>query len=135
MKNRICKHISADGKQCGGFAMNGSDFCFFHDPATADARREAGRKGGSRSKIASTKVLPEDTPDIKIESIKDIETLIAATISQVRRGDLAPSVSNAVCQLINAWTKILEIGELEERMRRLEAAVETDSAKQFRRVG
>ena len=124
MKNLTCAHILENGNKCGAFAMNGSEFCFFHDPTKAEERRIAGQKGGKRSRIPSTKVLPEDTPDVKIKTIGDVEELISETISQVRRGDLAPNVSNAITQLVNSWIKIREIGEMEERMRRLEEAVE-----------
>lgn len=135
MKNPNCAHVFDDGRRCGSPAMNGSTFCFFHDPEKAEERRRAGQKGGKRSRIPSTKVLPEDTPDVKLGAISDVEALISETISQVRRGDVAPNVSNAITQLINAWTKIREIGELEDRMRLLEDAVESDSAKRYRNVG
>ncbi len=135
MKNPMCEHNHEDGRRCGSPAMNGSKFCFFHDPAKAEERKRAGQKGGKRSRIPSTKVLPEDTPDVQLGTVRDVEGLISMTISQVRRGDLAPNVSNAITQLLNSWIKIREIGEIEDRMRRLEDTVDKDSRQPYGRVG
>ena len=127
MNAKQCKHMMPNGKQCGGWAIKGSVFCLWHDPEKASLRSAAGKKGGSRSKIASVTVLPDDTPDIEIKSAEDVENLIGTTISQVRRGDIAPNVSNAVTQLLNAWIKIREAGSIEERLKKLEKALESDS--------
>ena len=47
MENHVnqCTHLKPDGTRCRAVALKGSDLCFYHNPATADAHREAVRKG------------------------------------------------------------------------------------------
>ncbi len=47
MQNRVnqCAHIKDDGSRCRAIALKGSNLCFYHNPASADAHREATRKG------------------------------------------------------------------------------------------
>ncbi|MEE9441349.1 MAG: hypothetical protein V3V99_01625 [candidate division Zixibacteria bacterium] len=129
MKNPKCNHIKEDGNQCGAFAIGGRPYCWYHDPDLAEERSRVGRIGGKKSKIASTKVLTEDTPDVLITSAQDIEALISVTISQVRRGDIAPNVSNAITLLINSWIKIREVCDIEDRLKRLEESSDNDSTQ------
>ncbi len=125
MKVGLCKHVHPDGRHCGTPAMSGGEFCFWHDPAKAQARSDAGRKGGRKSKIASTKVLPENTPDVKVACPDDLRRLLGDTISQVRRGDMAPAVANSVGILVGHLLRVLEVGDFETRLRRIEEALES----------
>jgi hypothetical protein len=127
MRIGTCTHIHPDGRRCGTSAITGSKFCFWHDPAKAKARSDAGRKGGRKSKIASVKVLPEETPDVKVKCPDDLRQLLVDTISQVRRGDMAPAVANSVAILTGHLLKVMEVGEFETRLRRVEDALETQS--------
>ena len=47
---RLCKATRADGQPCGMPPMVDSDFCWAHDPASAEAAAEARRLGGLRRK-------------------------------------------------------------------------------------
>ena len=40
-----CTHVKPDGTRCRAVALKGADLCFYHNPATAEAHREAVRKG------------------------------------------------------------------------------------------
>ena len=50
-------------------AMDGSSYCFFHDPATETARKAAQRQGGKANGPA---ILPADTADVPLHSGKDV---------------------------------------------------------------
>jgi hypothetical protein len=43
-----CSTIKANGQRCGGRAIDGSQWCWNHDPAYAEARRRNATKGGKR---------------------------------------------------------------------------------------
>ncbi|MBN2226833.1 MAG: hypothetical protein JW763_05670 [candidate division Zixibacteria bacterium] len=101
--------------------MTGKDFCFFHNPETADQVKAAGRIGGKNSR--DPRNLPADTPDIKIESSDDIMRLLGETISQVRRGQINPKIANSIGYLVSVILKTREQGEFEERIKQLEEMV------------
>lgn len=118
---RPCQARTPDGAGCQAAALQGSDFCFFHDPGRADERQAARSFGGSQNRM---KTLAADAPDIKVESCQDVVRLISETINQVRRGDLDPRVANAIGYLANVLIKAAEQGDLEKRIADLEAAVQ-----------
>jgi hypothetical protein len=114
-----CRDVKADGSRCRANAQRSSDFCFFHDPATAD-EREAARIRGGQERSRKAAVLPEDTPNAPLTSAADITGLLAETINQVRRGQLDPHVSNAVGYLAGILLKAKQ-QDVEQRVARLES--------------
>jgi hypothetical protein len=115
-----CKGAKPDGSCCTVAALPGSDFCFFHDPARAGERQEAQALGGRRHCM---KTLNADAPDVKVEDCQDVRLLIAETINQVRKGAIDPRVANAVGYLANVFIKAVEQGDLESRLKEIEAIV------------
>lgn len=118
---RECEATTTEGPRCRAAALDGSRFCFFHDPAKAEERQAAQAAGGRRG-LART--LSDDTADINIENGQDVVRLISETINQVRRGQLDPRVANAVGYLANVLLKAVEQGDVEERLAALEAVVQ-----------
>ena len=47
MEDRLnqCVHVKPDGTRCRAAALKSSDRCFYHNPSTADAHREAAKRG------------------------------------------------------------------------------------------
>jgi hypothetical protein len=43
-----CSGITRDGGRCRGIAIEGSDYCYAHDPDRAEERRRNAHKGGKR---------------------------------------------------------------------------------------
>jgi hypothetical protein len=117
-----CKSRKKDGNRCGAEAQSGKTMCIFHDPTRAADGRRARRMGGiNRSRTAA--VLPADMPDNPLRNTKDISTLLAESINQVRRGQLDPRVANSIGHLASILLGALQQGPLEERLARLEAAL------------
>lgn len=116
---KICTAMTKQGDRCAAPAIDGSVFCFFHDPEKADDRQRAQSAGGRNGAM---KTLPAATPDASIDSADSIVSLLSDTINQVRRGDIDPRVANAVGYLANILMKAREQGELEDRIKALEAA-------------
>lgn len=119
---KTCKGAKPDGSGCTLSPLQGSDFCFFHDPARAAERREAQSLGGRHNHM---KTLDPEAPDVKVENCQDVRLLIAETINQVRKGAIDPRVANAVGYLANVFIKAVEHGDLENRLREIEAIVKT----------
>ena len=119
-----CKTVKEDGSRCGSFAQRGSDYCFAHDPAQTDRRLEAQAQGG-RNNRAILKTLPPDAPAVRIEETQDVVALLAETINQVRRGEIDPRIATVVGYLVNLMVKAKEQSELEKRVLRMEALLQS----------
>jgi hypothetical protein len=117
---RICRHVRPDGRPCQANAINGSSFCFFHDPAKAEARQGARSAGGRKHRAAT---LAATVPDLPLKTVGDVSELLALTINHVRRGELDPRVGNCVGYLAGVLLKALEQGDIETRLSALEVSV------------
>jgi hypothetical protein len=119
MPNR-CQFRKQDGKPCGANAQSGKKFCVFHDPSKAEDGRRARREGGiNRTRTAV--VLPPQTPTVPLRNQLEIATFLAETINQVRRGELDARTANTLGFLANTLSRVLDQGETEDRLARIEA--------------
>jgi hypothetical protein len=122
-----CAQLKRGGARCGAKALLGSPFCFFHDPAAAQARAAASKRGGEHNRAA---VLPSATPDFPLNSATDAAALLSQTINQVLRGRINPRIANAVGYLLTVQLKALEAGKTEERLAALEASAKSNKTEQ-----
>jgi hypothetical protein len=104
-----CRAAKSDGSPCSVRVREGSDFCFFHNPAKAKELRAAQALGGRGNRASS---LPIDAPEFAAETVSDLVPLLVATINQVRRGELAPNAGTTICNLANSLIKALEVRDL-----------------------
>jgi hypothetical protein len=121
MVGRSCGHELADGRRCRATPMRDGPFCFWHSPAREEEAAEARRLGGLRRRRERTVSGAYDFAGLgSIESIRRI--LEIATVDAL---GLENSVARARVLIAAALaaTKLLETGELEERLAVLEAAV------------
>ena len=102
--------------------MDGSRYCFFHDPAAETARKAAQQRGGQAKGPA---VLPADTADVPLHNGKDVAAFLAETINQVRKGRVSPKIASTVGYLSSLLMKALETSDIEERLARVEQALKT----------
>lgn len=116
-----CEHERPDGTRCKTAALRGRRLCFFHDPSMAKKRKAARSRGGLTATIPTrAAVLPADTPDLKLETAADVKKLLAETINQARRGQLAVNVANAIGQLAGVLIKVIPGADFEARLLSLE---------------
>jgi hypothetical protein len=113
-----CRHIKRDGSRCRANTRHGSEFCFFHDPASALAR-DAARKAGGIERSRKAAVLPPDTPNKSVTGAADVVDLLAETINQVRRGELDARVAYTIGHLAGILLKARH-EQIEKRVERLE---------------
>lgn len=122
-----CQAIGRTGRPCEAPARQGSSFCSFHDPKSAEAIQEGRRAGGrERSKPAATVEAQE--PDLPVATAQDIIRLIGDTISRVRKGTLDVRVGNTIGYLASVALRALEVGDIEERFEQVEAAIKASAA-------
>jgi hypothetical protein len=96
-------------------AIAGSDFCFAHDPEKAIEREAARLRGGqNRSNVRRLRGL---MPPRLVGVFDTLET----ALEQVHAGDLEPKQAQAMASLARAMVAVLSAGEMEERMRQIEA--------------
>jgi len=116
-----CKARNEQGGACRAPVVHGSDFCVFHDPAFAESLQEARRAGGQRRRREGTLATAFDLYGLDsigaLYRVLEIITFDALSLeNNVARGRLLLGV-------VSAGTKLLEVGEHEERLAALEAAL------------
>jgi hypothetical protein len=130
---RKCNFRKSDGSRCGADAQSGKPLCVFHDPVKAAAGYMARRRGGINRHRPAT-VLPLETPDNPLRNTQDVSSLLGESINQVRKGQLEPRVANAMGYLASILLGALQQGPLEERLARLEAALELNDNKKVKAI-
>ena|SRR5215218_6567716 len=115
-----CTAIKPSGDRCRGRAIGGSEWCWNHDPAHAEARRRHGARGGKRggrgrpqAELANIKGRLEELADDVLEGRQDKG--VAAVASQVL---------NVYLRAVSVELKAREQLELIERLEALEEGLE-----------
>lgn len=109
-----CAGVRRDGQLCTAPVLSDGAYCFAHDPARAADRDAARHKGGRHS--ASVVRLRRLVPPRLIPIFDKLEQ----ALEEVHAGALKPSQAIAMATLARAMVAVLQAGELEERVRRLE---------------
>jgi hypothetical protein len=115
-----CTAIKPNGERCKGRAIEGSEWCWNHDPAHAGAHRRHGSKGGKRGGRGRPVA---ELSSLRVENAEIRERLL--------KGQLLPGVAAVAIQSINtdiravsAALKAREQEELEQRLEDLEKVLE-----------
>ena len=105
-----CPAVRKDGARC--MARPGpSGYCIGHNSGAQDARRKGGR-GKSRAERAG-KLLPA--------RLRPVADILEKAIGEVHLGALDQRQASAMAALAGAIVRVITAGELEERLRALEA--------------
>ena len=75
-----CEALTKAGTPCAAWAVEGSDFCFWHDPAQAKARAAARAKGG-RARHGRHIGQTGTTEPVEIGNMADVVALLQRTIN------------------------------------------------------
>ena len=117
---RECAVTMPDGRRCRAGPQLDRPFCFAHDPERATEAAEARRLGGLRRRREGTVTVAYDLPGLdKVEGIRRLLDLVVVAGLGLDNGIARLRVLVAV---VAAATKLLETGELEERIAALELA-------------
>jgi len=98
-----------------------------HSPfVDAEQRRAASRKGGETRRKRGF------GPPSRVTKLPSAETLTAVLVdalSKVRSGMFPPKVGTAIAYMVNSALKAVSILELEERIKALEQAADSEKMK------
>jgi hypothetical protein len=109
-----CDGTRRDGRACAGQALPGRTHCWAHAPDLAAARQAAYERGGrNRAHVVRLQRL---MPPRLVPIFDQLEQALA----EVHAGTLEPRQAVAMAALARAMCAVLQIGELEERVRELE---------------
>ena len=114
--DKRCKFVKLNGEQCQSWAINGSDYCFWH--SSGKKRKAASSKGGKQGK---RKVLEQS--NLSLRTLNEVVELLELTINEVRTGKVDVRIANSVGYLGGILIKALEGSDLEERLSKLEQKV------------
>jgi len=111
-----CAAITKSGSRCRVPALTGRDHCLMHDPAAADVRREASRKGGRNrsAKARAMKLLPEAMAP------EELAGWLSLLFKQVMAGRTEPRIGTASATIARAMIDVREATEVDRRLTELE---------------
>jgi hypothetical protein len=130
--SRACSADTKTGQPCGATPLHDGDFCFWHSPEHAEEAAAARKLGGQRRRRESTLAGAYDVGPLDnvtgIRRVIEVVTFDALGMesSSVARGRL-------LIAAMQTATKLLETGELEERLEAVEAALGPRLTKTGRR--
>ena len=104
MKQKQCQHIKTDSTRCASFAMNGSDFCYRHNPdISEDEKINASSKGGNNNhpslSLGEGGWEGEVLPPMPMENFQDIVAVMADSINQVRAGKISQKTGSTIAYM------------------------------------
>jgi hypothetical protein len=113
-----CTGITRDGERCRGIAIDGSDYCYAHDPDRAEERKRAASKGGKRG--------GRGHPSVELARLQAcFEDLAEKVLSEDEEQRVDRAVAAVAGQLLNGARACardaLAAREQEELVARLEA--------------
>ena len=114
--NTRCQGVKRDGEPCSLAAYGSDGYCWAHSPSNAEQRRRMASKAG------------KTRPNVEVA---DIKRRLSDVAEGVLEGEVDRSVGAVVSQILNVYLraisielKVKEVGELEERMKEIEAELE-----------
>ena len=121
LPRRSCQFVREDGSPCRSAPMRGEDRCFWHSPAHAEEADEARRLGGLRRRRERTVAGAYEFAGLG--KVADIRRLLEVAVIDTLSLENSVARSRTLAYLGQTALKCLEVGELEDRLALLEAAV------------
>ncbi len=121
MMTRTCNGKTEGGTPCRAAPIHGSEFCVFHDPSFADTLQDARKAGGQRRRREVTLAAAYDLEGLDtigaLYRLLEIITFDAIAMeNSIARGRLLLGV-------VAAGVKLKEVGDHEDRLQAIEAAL------------
>ena len=122
MAIRACKGRRNNGEACGAPPLIDGDFCLWHDPEHAAVVAEARKVGGGRKRKEATIAVAYDFEGLG--TVPQIRRLVEVAVLDTLTLENSVSRARALAYLAHTATKLLELGELEQRLERMEQTLE-----------
>ncbi|MDP9365920.1 MAG: hypothetical protein M3Q10_17160 [Chloroflexota bacterium] len=113
-----CSAIARSGSRCASPTLPDSTFCYVHDPARAEDRIAASRKGGKARSNAerARKAAPEGM------TADELTGWLSVLFRRVMTEQTSPKVASAAATVARALLEARAQGEIEQRLSALEQA-------------
>jgi hypothetical protein len=118
---RTCSFRKEDGSPCGAAPLLEGELCLWHDPEHAGEVAEARRLGGLRRRRERTVQGAYDFEGLG--SVEQIRRVLEIAVMDTLGLENSVARSRTLAYLAQVGLKALEVGELQERLEALEAAV------------
>jgi hypothetical protein len=118
LNRRTCAFIKQGGERCRQSPLQDEDFCFWHSPEHEKEAAEARRLGGMRRRREKT---VEGVYDLEgLETVAGIRRVLDIAVSDALGLENSLNRSRVLISAAAAAARLLEVGELEERLASLE---------------
>jgi hypothetical protein len=121
LARRVCTYVMADGRACRAGPQRERPYCFAHDPERAAEAAEARKLGGLRRRKEGTIAVAYDLPGL--DSVEGIRRLLEIVSTDGLGMENSVPRLRALIATAAAATNLLRVGDLEERLAALEAAI------------
>ena len=118
-RRKACIARSETGRPCRAAPLRDRDFCIMHDPDQAEAMREARRLGGLRRKREAT--VSGAYGIERFDTIDAARRLVEVATLDVLGLENSIPRARLLLQAAQTIQKLMEAGEMEERLQALEA--------------
>ena len=117
-----CQGVTRSRTPCTAWAMEGG-LCYFH--ANPNKASELGQRGG-KAKGPRVTADPVEYVTRPLKTVNDVTHLLADTINDLRSGAIDSRLANTVGYLATGMLKALQQGDIEGRLRAVEAVLTSD---------
>ena len=124
---RRCSASTNGGGACDATPMRDEPFCFWHHPDHAKEAAEARRLGGVRRKRESLVGGAYEFSGLR--SVDDIRRLLEIAVADGLGLDNSVARARLLVSVALAGVKLLEVGDIEERLAQLESVMEPRLAR------
>jgi hypothetical protein len=121
-----CAYAKADGQPCRMAPLHDRPYCFSHEPERASEAAEARRLGGLRRRKESTVAVAYDLPGL--DTVAGIRRVLDIVVADTVGQEHGIARQRVLISAAMAATNLLKVGDLEERLAHLEAAVRRQDA-------
>lgn len=118
MVSKTCSYRRETGQACRAAPLRDGDFCLWHDPEHAEEVAEARKIGGSRRKRERAVAVAYDFEGLS--STDSIRRLIEIAVVDTLSLDNSVNRNRTLAYLAQSAVKLLDHGEHEDRIKRLE---------------
>ena len=121
MVGRSCTYQRPNGRPCRATPMRDEPWCFWHSPETAEEAAEARRLGGLHRRKKKTVAAIYGLGGLR--TLEDLLGLLETVTIETLVLENSINRNKAVGSFIATAAKLLETGELADRIAALEAAI------------
>jgi hypothetical protein len=111
----------SDGRLCRASAIRGQRFCYMHDPERAEDAAESRRLGGIRRRRERTLAGAYELAGVR--TTEDLFRVVEIVVFDLLGLENGIARARALLHSVVVGAKLLEVGDLEDRIAALESAL------------